>query len=148
MDSKIPSLHHSWVVPSLAAPLRSPEGFLDGRGLTSCLFCFLILWVSRGRVRSQEQTQGSHSIFLLPGSCFLLPAPVSLDPEGQILYLLPRLLGPPLTSYPVVFKGLLLLSGLCSCLSRTFSSVMLVACFCLSVLPVACVTVASPPRPS
>lgn len=85
----------------------------------------------------------------LPSTWLLPPpaCPVSLDPEGQILYLLPRPLS-PLTSYPVVFKGLLLLSGLCSCLSRTFSSVMLAACFCLSVLPAACVTVASPPRPS
>lgn len=41
---------------SLEVPPPPPQGFLDGRGLTSCLFCFLTLWVSRGRVESQERT--------------------------------------------------------------------------------------------
>lgn len=87
------SLQHTWVVPSLAAPLRSPEGFLDGRGLTSRLFCFLTLWVSRGRVGSQEETPGSCSIFsstcfllaalLQPGPCRSASVPCPLAPESS-----------------------------------------------------------------
>lgn len=123
-------LHHTWVVPGLAALLRFPEGFLDVRGLISCLLCFLTLWVSRARVGSQEQTQApaAPSLYLAPDSSWLLC--FSLDPEGQILYLLTWHLS-LLTAHPVVFKALLLLSGLCNCLSGMFSPVMLVACFCL-----------------
>lgn len=81
-------------------------------GLTSCLFCFLTLWVSRGRVGSQEQTQGSCSIFLLPGSCFLLAALPQPGPRKSDSVPLPWPVS-PLTAHPVVFKALLLLSGLC-----------------------------------
>lgn len=122
MDSSPTHLGGPWP----GCSLEVPEGFLDVRGLISCLF-----WVSRAeegaRSRLRLLQHLPHTWFLLPHGCsapaWTLKVEFCTSPSPQHLSLL--------TAHPVVFKALLLLSGLCNCLSGMFSSVMLVACFCL-----------------
>lgn len=140
------SLHHTWVVPCLAAPLRSPEGFLDGRGLDLMSVLFPDSLGQQGQ--SREPGADSGLLQHLPSTWLLLPLGCSASAWTPKVRFCSSTLALESSHSTILLSSRPSCCSQVSALSRTFSSVTLAAYLCLSVLPVACVTVASPPRPS